>query len=210
MSDMNFQYQINGKSVEVRFSESSPFVDIWESSPETIDQAKFLCHWVGVQFQLFNKSSLYIEELGVPDLSNYEGLVFFPGSFHPWHDGHRACLDESGRDIIIVLSGTKHIVYPGFLALDRRNPTVDWLPKVLANKKELIIGDDSFVNLPDWKDSEKLVESIDVLHICPRDEDLNKIESSIEWMKSINSNCELRFLNNHPFQHLSSTLLRTT
>ena len=102
MSDMNFQYQINGKSVEVRFSESSPFVDIWESSPETIDQAKFLCHWVGVQFQLFNKSSLYIEELGVPDLSNYEGLVFFPGSFHPWHDGHRACLDESGRDIIIV------------------------------------------------------------------------------------------------------------
>ncbi|MCP4911640.1 MAG: hypothetical protein GY909_00865 [Oligoflexia bacterium] len=233
MSDMNFEHKIEGEEVLIRFGESHPFVPIWDFSPATVEQARFVCHWIGVQFQLFGKSQV-IPELKLPDLSTEESLTFFPGTFSPWHQGHLACLDLTPREKIIVcpdlnpwkvddkkecpwqvyktlrnyLKDTNYIVYPGFLAKKSENPTVSWLPKVQVENKDLIIGDDSFESLPQWKDASQLIKNIRTLFVCPRHENQDLLKSSLDWVEEHNSNCEVVTLNNHDYQHLSSTELR--
>lgn len=102
----------------------------------------------------------YIEQFD--DLTSANEIVFFGGSFNPWHDGHTTCiqLTPSHLPIIIIpdhnpfkevvkkqdkLTSVPHIiervkhlnrnifVFDDFLKLNEKNPTYKWIEEVKRN-----------------------------------------------------------------------------
>ena len=63
-----------------------------------------------------------------------------------------------------TLSETSCSVYPRFL-YGEENPTVDWLPEADFAEKCLLMGADNFLSLDRWKESLKLLESLDA-NLC--------------------------------------------
>jgi len=95
-------------------------------------------------------------------------VIFFGGSFNPWHAGHEQCLkqlampdnlfiipDNNPRkqsnlsSNICVWSRYQDLkakvlspvdIYPGFWTSQEANPTSSWLPQIKANHPELSLG----------------------------------------------------------------------
>lgn len=91
-------------------------------------------------------------------------VVFFGGTFDPWHAGHEACLNLAAQKAPIIVcpdhNPQKNIrvgagvqryltlmqqiphlpsvhVYPGFLLKEEANPTVNWVLRVKRNRPDL-------------------------------------------------------------------------
>lgn len=164
-----------------------------------------------------------------------EALTFYSGSFNPWHQGHRACLDLTPQKSIVVVPdsnpwkdlihrnlinpwleivklqraiGGHYSIYPGFWSEDKVNPTVDWLPLTNLKWRGFIVGADSFVNILRWKNSEALLAAIDTLYVVPRNEKESVIDQVKKQILKIAPNIEVVILAHHPYEHLSSTNLR--
>ncbi len=157
-------------------------------------------------------------------------VIFYPGTFNPWHLGHRACLDlcpgkvivivpdfnpwkegesrqrpwELVKDLLYRLRETDYSIYPGFLGKDSGNPTVDWLPQVKVKRKSLLLGDDSFLNLHKWKDATELVKHIATLYVAPRGANSSELEKQVHKFPNLN----IVFLDHHDYEDVSSTGLR--
>lgn len=96
-------------------------------------------------------------------------IVFFGGSFHPWHEGHSECIRLLPKDKNLVvlpdhnphkkmvtnanrLSGIEDIkeelakidrqtyLYDGFWSLDKVNPTVEWVKDLRLESSKLKIS----------------------------------------------------------------------
>lgn len=156
-------------------------------------------------------------------------VTFFGGTFNPFHEGHRACLDLCPeKNIIIVpdrnpfkdisetdfhslaekLKDTPYSLYPGFLLKKEKNPTSSWLPQVKIKEKNFLMGDDSYMDLLKWKNPETIVKALTKLYVVPRNykkSDYVKIERQLlEW----NPKLEVHYLAEHPYMNVSSTELR--
>jgi nicotinate (nicotinamide) nucleotide adenylyltransferase len=164
-------------------------------------------------------------------------IVLYPGTFNPWHQGHRACLDlAQGYGQVIVLPDLNpekkidrshiekiitnlkqtlkknEILFLDFLELSKPNPTYSWIVEVkkeLPQKKlKLLIGYDQFIKIHNWQKPELLLSHLDALLVASRlDDELNKREQE-KKLKNAYPLLEIRFLGHHSFENVSSTSIR--
>lgn len=164
-----------------------------------------------------------------------ETITFFGGTFDPFHEGHRACLDLCPeKNILIIpdrnplkdlnlnadrvytnflelaelLKDTKYSLYPGFLGLKAHNATSSWLPKVKINEKNFLMGDDSFMNLLNWTAPEELLSALTKIYVVPRNFKSTDYLSQEKKLKTINPNLTIIYLNDHQYRDKSSSEIR--
>jgi nicotinate-nucleotide adenylyltransferase len=212
--------------------------DLINKNELTKDEGFLLCEMIGEEISLELISDRKVD-LPFPFALKKpvsDRLIFFPGSFNPWHMGHLECLKGCPKGPIVVIPDRnpwkevsdinpwdevvelkEHLlqcdrddifIYPGFLALKEKNPTTNWLPQVNVKEKWLLMGDDLFLGLHRWNDIESILASLQGVYVCPRG--ANKIELQIQ-MESLQKiqNIEVIFLENHDYEGISSTKLRS-
>lgn len=101
---------------------------------------------------------------------------------------------------------------PTFLFDEKTNPTIEWIrdfkkdfPK---DKISLLMGFDSFKNLPTWIQSEELLSIIHCIFVVSRLESEIQKKEALEKNKIINKNLEIIFLGRHDYEEMSSTEIR--
>jgi nicotinate-nucleotide adenylyltransferase len=206
-----------------------------ENNLPQLDQEKELLYAIGKLFSLFNKSKADIElphELSRGLQFEKDEIVFFAGTFDPFHQGHQECLAKCPSENIMVmpdrnpwkkgqgresseletylnlLKTTQYCVYPGFLSLEESNPTVDWITKVHVKNKFLLMGADTFMDLPKWKNPDVLLKNLQGLYVLSRQVDHQLILDRAESLKSKYKNLKIEFIEDNPYEELSSTELR--
>jgi len=157
--------------------------------------------------------------------------VFFSGTFAPWHEGHAECVQQAltfGLKLVVCpdqspwknfqvhdveelkmqLAGKPVWFYAGFLQTNERNPTIFWIKNLSSEQRSLLMGDDAFLSLHKWHEAQELVQILRRIYVVPRLGDKNELQKQQEMLLSLNSKLEIHFLTHHPFEHISSSLLR--
>lgn len=153
-------------------------------------------------------------------------IIYFGGSFNPWHEGHSECLKKApsnalkivipdhnplkvmtDRELILDESQLKSLnknvfIYLGFFDQKILNPTVDWIRPITQEFKDrshaLLMGYDSYIGLPKWKESEALLSIIDTLYVLNRKNDVQERLYPTDTV----------FLGSHIHESLSSSAIR--
>ncbi len=164
-----------------------------------------------------------------------EEIVFFPGSFHPWHQGHQECLKQCPIKNVIVMPDQnpeknflrprplesyltllsqdevkRHYLYPGFLLLSENNPTHRWIRKLRVRQKNILMGDDSFMSILSWINGVELLRMLHHLIVLPRFFLMEDYKLHEDRLRRINPDIKITYLNDHPFKKLSSRSIRPT
>ncbi|MDD0853576.1 hypothetical protein HBN50_10725 [Halobacteriovorax sp. GB3] len=165
----------------------------------------------------------------------FEEITFYGGSFNPWHEGHSECLRQCPNENIVIVpdanpwkedqshlhstwslfleivskfKNSTYSIYPGFWGIMKKNPTVQWLPSVACQKKNLLIGDDNFMAFDKWTNFETLMKSLHTLYVVPRQFEIVELEKKRSELESLNLDVQIILLNSHEYQSLSSTEIR--
>jgi|GEM_PF-4887900 len=211
--------------------------------PESEELTRAVCEFVAESFgrmpresDLFSFHRMNLTPFQASDLRAdvEQEWVFYGGSFNPWHEGHRACLDlmPKGPKLVVVpdrnpwkdntnslswpefweltlrVHDSGHSLYPGFFLMNQANPTVDWLSQV-EGKKSLLVGDDNLCQIKKWKDHEKLLSCLTCLYVAPRKltpELHSLVQESLDYVESFGVG--VHRLGHHEYEHLSSTEIR--
>lgn len=163
-------------------------------------------------------------------------VTFFGGSFYPWHKGHSECLNlcpddsiivvpdsnpwkdqssqidqkywERFKEICCILKDTPYGIFPGFWGMPKGNPTVKWFPSFSLNKKNLLLGADTFLGLLKWTDVESLLQVVDRVYVVPRLIEKAVLLEQKEKILSLYPSIKIDLLSSHPYEHISSTAIR--
>ncbi len=172
----------------------------------------------------------------VSNFKTDEEIVFFGGSFNPWHQGHQACIDllPKEKQLLVVLdrnpqktqlkdstviplidlksTAAIRSVYSGFLASSAPNPTIGWVKELKSKyphlKASLLMGFDQLQNFKTWTKVLELSELLTKVYVVSR---LENEEDFQRTKKDLESSLKLNVihLGHHQFEDVSSTKLRS-
>ena len=201
-----------------------------------------LCEALGVLWTKLSKQSVGNSLVDLPrefsdlNIDWKAPVVFFGGSFNPWHEGHQACLDLCPNKNIVIVPDTNpwkielnkkgncfwsdyrkmaekffqkgFAVFPGYFGIEEGNPTVNWLPHVDCERKEFLMGYDSFYSFHRWKNVNQLIKFLERLYVVPRN--VSEVQKSgiDEQMVKLKDDIEINILGEHSYMDMSSTNLR--
>ncbi len=212
---------------------NSSWMTIWELPPIQKEEESLLCKAYASLFTFMPgglESNIPCDYLYLAPLE----MVFYGGSFNPWHQGHAQCL-EALKDIPNVILIPDHnpqkdlktnehpwqkmcelkrksrhpFIYSGFIGLEKANPTYFWIKKIKEKNPtcslSLLLGADSFNNIHTWINNKELLALLDHLYIVDRGIDISaKLHDVSEHFPHLS----LQYFPNNPYKELSSTKLR--
>ncbi len=228
------------KKKDVIKGEFKPLLMVKELRPP---HGAILCEGLGCFWQIMPSFINNLRRVELPPLfvkkqidHSRDEVVFYGGSFNPWHGGHMACLEacpsshivvvpdynpwkesqehekrcfwSEYRKLCLILKDTPYAVYSGFWGLDDPNPTVDWIPNIKTQNKGLLLGDDSFCNILKWRNSERLVTFLNMIYVVPRIHKKKEMEKVRDEVLKLHPSMTIKILPEHEFMHESSTLIR--
>jgi nicotinic acid mononucleotide adenylyltransferase len=166
-------------------------------------------------------------------------ITFYAGSFDPWHEGHASCVTlfpsdkkliicpdrnpfkphkeakssvQSFLDLkskIIETTQTKAYIYPGFILQNEKNPTIQWVFRMMNRRPDLrislLIGYDNFKTISTWTKGDDLIKILSGLYVTSRLEDESDHAIDSSQLKSINPKINITFLGRHNFENISSS-----
>jgi nicotinate-nucleotide adenylyltransferase len=163
-------------------------------------------------------------------------VIFFGGSFNPWHAGHAECLrlapanltkivlpDQSPlkenhkhqQDLDLIKAEISKIpntyFFDTFSFLTIKNPTFEWLNYLAQNssyKLSLLIGMDNFLHFNKWYRYRDIINITHHIYIASRLESGEQKDQALQDLKPHLIENKFQFLGRHPFEALSSTNLR--
>lgn len=211
--------------------ETHQWLSLAELPPQSQDFERKLCSAVGLLWRCFHPASALPALFPEPQLQ--DEVIFFGGSFDPWHAGHQACVNLCPHPEKLILLPDQnpqkqtsrshpwqsylHIqkqvaslpcsVYPGFLGLKHSNPTVTWLKTFKQRNKQLktsfLMGDDSFLGLSTWVQAAELLSLVDDFYVVSRS---HKPDQVHQFAKK--HQLPFHLLGPHLYQDLASSKLR--
>ncbi len=221
----------------------------WSSFPWSDLQGKFRLEndfWMALDAARFAFLQERPEKFSVPlsyELPLASDVVFYAGTFTPWHQGHQACLQLAPTHLPLIIcpdknphkpltthqdvvsfflqlkqtiqqqATLKHLpLYPGFLLQQERNPTVSWVLRLKRARPDLrvhlLLGYDSFQQLPHWTDARDLIKLLSGIMVASRLENDGAHQQDCMAVQQHNPQLQIQFLGHHPFEHVSSSQLR--
>lgn len=121
------------------------------------------------------------------------------------------CSWKTYRNLQKEVSAYTPWVYPGFCGLEYPNPTSGWC-KYLTVPFSLLMGEDSFIDLPNWIAIKELINlaphHLRNIYVVPRNGELKQIEKVKKWIDTLNSDLRIIHLPVHKYQDISSSKLR--
>lgn len=170
--------------------------------------------------------------------SSTSPFCFYPGSFNPWHQGHTSCVSlhlkyfpevplmvlpdhNPHKDLkidhdLIKLPPEIAQVHVGavFRQKLQTNPTYHWVSYIKKHcpnlQLGLLLGLDSYLNLPKWYNYQELLNCLSFLEVIPREIDnlaANKAQFTLN-LKHLAPKLEIHLIEENPFGSVSSTFLR--
>lgn len=142
-----------------------------------------------------------------------ESIIVVPDS-NPWKEHLKRDQSDSLAywnlflELAEHLSNTPYGLFSGFWGLPEGNPTVNWFPHFRAKQKNLLMGADTFMGLHLWLEVEKLLKDMKKLYVVPRLVEKKKLDKQASRIQKNFPELSICFLPSHPYEHLSSTLLR--
>ena len=219
-------------------SSSSPgdWVDIesLQEVPEPL--GAMLCAALGRFWPLFALShpELRSRYCFHPELEDAPEMTFYGGSFDPFHPGHLACIKLCPARPLIVIpdhnpqkpwrsersfwqlyqeikrqtQGMEGVyVYPGLCGDQNPTPTINWI-RQLGMKKNLLLGDDSFMDILQWQQAQILLRLLNGLHVAPRLVEEGEFQAQVDRVLSVNHQLKVERHTRHCHESLSSSQLR--
>lgn len=125
--------------------------------------------WIALEAQRFGifshgrEDAPFAPPLGI-EFPLASDIVFFGGTFDPWHQGHGACIERAPTNVPLLICPDRNphkpltrgdaiprylklleeipprpnrYLYPGHLVSDQHNPTVKWVLQVKRNRPDL-------------------------------------------------------------------------
>jgi nicotinic acid mononucleotide adenylyltransferase len=129
--------------------------------------------WIGLEAARFGIVQERPEKITAPlriELEMASELVFYAGSFDPWHEGHATCVKLFPNDKKLIISpdhnphkphkelkstvssflnlraqirqstSSQAYIYPGFILQNEKNPTINWIFRTMHRRPDLRIS----------------------------------------------------------------------
>lgn len=107
---------------------------------------------------------------------------------------------------------TNQFLVPTFLLTPGKNPTVEWIEGIQKRfpekKLSLLVGFDTFLNLPTWTRAEDLLSKLHTIYVASRLESEEDQKAAEETLRKTYPQITVTFLGRHAHEAQSSTRLR--